>query len=125
MSRIRTAATVRGVKYATLSKSVFAVTAVLIATACADSAEVPAEDTSPTEPAPITETKLPAAKPAADPPAKVCPSSCATDADCATGCPALAGGVQCCDTKTKTCWGSKTSACPKPADPTPDPTPAY
>ena len=114
------------VKYATLSKSVFAVTAVLIATACANSADVPAEDTSPTEPAPTAPTTLPAATPATTPPPKVCPSSCATDADCATGCPALAGGVQCCDTKTKTCWGSKTSACPAPpADPPADPPPAY
>ena len=111
--------------YSTFAKSALAVTAVLVATACANSADVPPEtETAPTEPAP--ETKLPPATPAATPPPKVCPSSCATDADCAAGCPALSGGSQCCDLKTKTCWGSKTPACPAPAaDPPADPPPAY
>ena len=114
-------------KYATLSKSAFAVTALLVAAlaACANSAEVPAEDTSPALPAPAPETKLPAATPPAPPPEKKCVQTCATDADCANSCPALAGGSQCCDAKSKVCWGSKTAACPKPADPPADPPPAY
>lgn len=120
-------------QYVTFSKSALAVTAVLtlsigaFGAGCADSAEVPADDTGPTEPAPAPETKLPASTPATTPPEKTCAPSCQTDSDCASSCPALAGGVQCCDTKTNTCWGSKTSSCPKPVE-TPDagdPPPAY
>jgi hypothetical protein len=119
------------VKYATLSKSAFVVTALLGAlAACANSADVPPEETAaePTEPTP--ETKLPASTPSTAPtsaPEKKCAPSCATDSDCTNSCPALAGGVQCCDTKTKTCWGSKTSSCPKPVDTADagDPPPAY
>jgi hypothetical protein len=119
------------VKYATLSKSAFVVTALLGAlAACANSAEVPAEETAPTEPPPPETNKIPASTPApasTPPPEKKCAPSCATDSDCTNSCPALAGGVQCCDTKTKTCWGSKTSSCPKPADTADagDPPPAY
>jgi hypothetical protein len=119
------------VKYATLSKSAFVVTALLGAlAACANSAEVPPETSeAPIEPAP--ETKLPASTPntaPTTPPEKKCAPSCATDSDCTNSCPALAGGVQCCDTKTKTCWGSKTSSCPAPPTDQPDagdPPPAY
>ncbi len=112
-------------KYATFSKSAFAVTAILVATACADSAEVPgdAEET----PAPTT-TVPPAAKPAPTTPPveKKCAPSCKTDVDCQNSCPVLPGGIQCCDTKAGACFGSKTSTCPAPM-PEPDggPPPAY
>lgn len=117
-------------KNATFSKSAFAVTALLSAAlvvACANSAEVPAEVTAPTEPAPAPETKLPASTPATTPLEKKCAPSCKTDSDCTNSCPALAGGVQCCDAKTNTCWGSKTATCPKPTDTSDagDPPPAY
>ena len=113
-------------KYATLSKSLFAVTAVLIAAACANSADVPAtEESNATEPPPAAPKLPPASKPT-PPEEKKCAPSCTTDSDCANSCPALAGGVQCCDTKTNTCWGSKTSSCPKPVDADAgDPPPAY
>ena len=45
-----------------------------------------------------------------------CAPSCAMDADCATSCPVVPGGSQCCDLHTMTCWASKTPSCPKPAD---------
>lgn len=116
--------------YSTFSKSALAVTAVLLVAlgaACADSAEVPAEESSPTEADPAPESKLPPAAPTSTPPEKACAPSCKTDLDCTNSCPALAGGVQCCDTKTNTCWGSKTSSCPKPVDTgdAGDPPPAY
>jgi hypothetical protein len=108
---------VPGVKHATFSKPAFAVAALLslaLVAACANSADVPAAEEAPTEPAP--ETKLPPASTTSTPPAKTCVPSCKTDSECTNSCPALAGGVQCCDLKTNTCWGSKTSSCPKPAD---------
>jgi hypothetical protein len=123
---------VRAVEYATFSRSSLAVTLVLVlagvlVAACADSAEVPAEETSSAAPAPAPETTLPPASTAVTPPAAQCAPSCETNTDCAKSCPELAGGVHCCDTKTKTCWGSKTSTCPKPVvetDPG-DPPPSY
>ena len=57
--------------------------------------------------------------------AQKCVPSCTTDADCANSCPAIAGGTQCCDTTTSTCFGSKTSSCPKPEDAGVDPPPSY
>jgi hypothetical protein len=109
----------------TFSKSGFAVTALLLTVvACANSADVaPVQEAQPTEPAPAA--KVPPSQPSA--PTKTCAPSCATDADCQTSCPALAGGVQCCDTKAKTCFGSKTSACPVTTQPDAgaDPAPAY
>ena len=112
------------VKYATLSKSVFAVTAVLIATACANSAEVPAEDTSPTEPAPPAETKLPAATPASTPPPA--PKACTADTDCSGTCATGAAGVSCCDSGSKKCLCKSGTACQAPpADPPADPPPSY
>lgn len=109
-------------KHATFSKSAFAVTAILVATACANSADVPETEAAPTNPAPAT-TVPPSTKPPT--PEKKCAPSCKTDADCQNSCPALAGGIQCCDTKAGACFGSKTSACPAPT-PTPvDPPPAY
>lgn len=105
---------------ATFSKSVFAVTAVLIAAACANSADVPAGvDTTATDQTAPTPAKVPASTPTTPPPPppeKKCAPSCKVDSDCTSTCPALAGGVQCCDTKTNTCWGSKTSSCPAPVD---------
>ncbi len=113
-------------KYVTFSKSAFAVTAILVATACADSADVP-EDTAPapTDTAPAT-TVPPSSKPTPPPAEKKCAPSCKADADCQNSCPALPGGIQCCDTKAGACFGSKTSACPAPT-PEPDggPPPAY
>ena len=101
-------------KYATFSKSAFAVTAILVATACADSAEVPSDVGETPTPAPTT-TVPPSAKPApTTPPEKKCAPSCKTDSDCQNSCPALPGGIQCCDTKAGACFGSKTSACPAP-----------
>lgn len=111
-------------KYATFSKSVFAVTAVLIAAACANSAEVPAEQTSPTEPPAAETTKLPPATNGTTP-APAAPQACAKDKDCTDAAPA--DGVNCCNTKTKTCTPTKGTACTKPVE-TPDagdPPPAY
>ena len=46
-------------KYATFSKSVFAVTAILVAAACANSADVPEEEgVAPTEPPPRPRYRL-------------------------------------------------------------------
>src|SRR5690242_8833923 len=113
-------------KYATFAKSAFAVTAILVAAACANSADVPAEDVAPTDPPPAAAAPLPS-KPAATPtPEKKCAPACKTDSDCQNSCPAVPGGVQCCDTKSGACFGSKTSACP--VETTPDagePPPAY
>lgn len=116
-------------KHRTLSKSAFAVSslvAVFIVSgalvACAsDNADltdtVPADDDA----GPPPPTKLPpsTAPDAAPPPSttKVCVATCTADSECASSCPALAGGVQCCDLQTKTCWGSKTATCPAPVDP--------
>ena len=41
-----------------------------------------------------------------------CPSTCTTDSECATGCPATAGAVNCCDTVTSACFMSAASVCP-------------
>ena len=110
-------------KYATFSKSVFAVTAILIATACANSADVPEEGVAPLEPAPTSTAKPPPPPP--PPPAAVCAPSCKTDSDCQKTCPVLAGGIQCCDTKSGKCVGTKASACAPPTPPPVDPPPAY
>ncbi len=58
-------------------------------------------------------------------PVKKCVTSCTKDADCANSCPSIPNGVQCCDTNTKACFGSKTLSCPKPADAGIDPPPSY
>ena len=105
-------------KHVTFSKSAFAVTAILVATACAESADV-SEETAPTEPAPAT----PAFKPVTAP-EKVCPKSCTTDADCQNDCPVVAGGVNCCDAVGE-CFKSQTAVCPVPKEPNPTPTPTY
>lgn len=60
-----------------------------------------------------------------DPPEKKCVPSCNVDSDCANSCPAISGGVQCCDTKARVCFGSKTATCPKPEDGPIDPPPMY
>lgn len=59
------------------------------------------------------------------PPPKKCAPSCTRDTDCANSCPAISGGVQCCDLKTRSCFGSKTAACPKPDTGGGDPPPSY
>ena len=99
--------------YSTFSKSAFAVTAILVATACANSADVP-----PTQDTALTEPPASTVPPASTTPpvAKKCVPSCKLDSDCQNSCPALAGGVQCCDTKSGACFGSKTAACPAPVD---------
>jgi hypothetical protein len=116
------------VKHATFSKSALAVTAILFGlfalVACANSADVPEEQVAPTDPAP-TATVPPASKPTPPPPEKKCAPGCKTDSDCQSSCPAISGGVQCCDTKSGACFGSKTSACPAPTPTQPDPTPTY
>jgi len=113
----------------TISKSAFAVTlgAIIVAVAaCANSADVPEETTAtePINPAPAS-TLPPSSTAPSTPPAPKCAPSCKTDSDCASTCPAVAGGVQCCDTKTNSCWASKTPSCPKPDANPGDPPPAY
>lgn len=112
-----------------ISKSVFAVTlgaVVFAVAACANSADVPEETTAtePINPAPAT-TLPPSSSAPSKPAAPTCPSSCKADSECAGACPAVAGGVQCCDAKTNSCFASKTSSCPKPDVVTGDPPPAY
>ena len=112
-------------KHSTFSKSALAVTAILVAAACANSADVP-DDTAlaATDPAP-TSSVPPASKPApTTPPEKKCVASCKADADCQNSCPALPGGIQCCDTESGVCGGSKTAACPPPKPKPVDPPPA-
>lgn len=61
-----------------------------------------------------------------DPPdPKKCVPTCTKDYDCANSCPAVTGGVQCCDTNARACFGSKTATCPKPDAPPVDPPPMY
>ena len=100
---------------ATLSKSVFVVTAILFGlVACADDADPPAATDTGDAGAPAT-TVPPASTPTTTATAEAkCPSSCKADTDCESECPPLAGGVQCCDTKSGTCFGSKTATCPAP-----------
>lgn len=118
-------------------KYAFAITALVVAAMAACAApEVPAYDDSDLNGAPPSKASTaPSSAPEADategttpastPPAKACVTSCNMDADCATSCPVLPGGVQCCDLGTHTCWGSKTAVCPAAPDPNVDPPPAY
>ena len=46
------------------------------------------------------------------PPPKQCVPSCKVDTDCASTCPAITGGVSCCDTLTQACYGTKMPQCP-------------
>ena len=42
-----------------------------------------------------------------------CPSSCASDSDCQSACPAVSnGGTNCCDTTSSTCFSTPMAACP-------------
>lgn len=122
-------ARVAAVKLNTLSKSAFAVTALLVATACAGGSEVTATEAPADTTKKSTEPTLPSpsdtSTPATSAPEKKCVSTCATDADCGNSCPSVPNGVQCCDTQTKTCWTSKTSTCPSPTNTSDDPPPAY
>lgn len=116
-----------------ISKSAFAVTLATIApvvfalAACANSADVPEETTAtePVNPAPASTLPPSSSSAPSTPAAPKCAPSCKADSDCASTCPAVAGGVQCCDTKTNSCFASKTSSCPKPDVVTGDPPPAY
>jgi hypothetical protein len=112
------------VKYATFSKSAFAVTAILVATACAESVDLPDEGAPAGDQPPPAATIPPASKPPPTP-EKKCAPSCKTDGDCATSCPTVPGGVQCCDVKSGACFGSKTSTCPAATPDPVDPPPAY
>lgn len=121
------------VNQVTFSKSAFAVTAILAglvivgAPACADDADPPG-DPAPADTTPPATTVPPAAttEPTSTAtPEKKCPSSCTKDSDCANACPAVPGGVQCCDVKAAKCFGSKTATCPAPEPTDPDPTPTY
>ncbi len=58
-------------------------------------------------------------------PPKKCVASCTQDADCANSCPAISGAVACCDLNTRSCFASKSPACPKPDPAPPDPPPSY
>ncbi len=42
----------------------------------------------------------------------MCPSSCTTNAECQSGCPAVTGALNCCDAVTMACFQSASSACP-------------
>lgn len=64
------------------------------------------------------------ATPTPTPTPKSCVPSCKTDADCASSCPPVSGGVACCDGATGVCYASKSATCPKPPDDG-DPPPSY
>ncbi len=103
-------------KYATFSKSAFAVTAILLAVACADDAE-PEQDLAAVDPATDVKATPPATK--KDPPPaaeKKCPSSCKVNSDCASACPALPDAVQCCSSGQ--CYAVKGKVCTAPKEPT-------
>jgi hypothetical protein len=109
-------------KFLTFSKSAFAVTAVLsvaLAAACGEElAGAPAPAQADAAPPPATTVPLPPATTSEPPAEKKCAPTCKTDSDCTNSCPALAGGIQCCDLETSLCFVSKTAACPKPTQPT-------
>ena len=42
----------------------------------------------------------------------MCPSSCTSDSECQSGCPASPGAINCCDTVTSACFTSASSSCP-------------
>ncbi len=48
---------------------------------------------------------------------RVCPSTCATDGDCVSLCPAATGAVWCCDTVTSSCFDSVNPQCPDQVPP--------
>ena len=54
-----------------------------------------------------------------------CVSQCNVDTDCQNSCPAIDGGVSCCDTASKTCFASGTAACPASAGDGGGPPPGY
>src|SRR5690242_8699961 len=78
-------------------------------------------DAAPPPPPP----KQDAAPPVDSAPAKKCVSSCTSDQDCANSCPAVANGVNCCDTATGVCFSSQTQQCPAPPVDSGTPPPAY
>jgi hypothetical protein len=45
---------------------------------------------------------------------KMCPSSCTSHQQCATGCAAAPVGANCCDMITNTCYVVATAQCPAP-----------
>ncbi len=109
-----------------LSRSAFALTAVLVAAACASSEDLPAADSTPTDPAPAA--KVPASGTTTPPPAATTPPVTPPPAACKANkdCPAVAGTVQCCDVKATTCYGTSAAACPPDVDADAgDPAPAY
>ena len=54
-----------------------------------------------------------------------CISSCTTDDECATTCPAAGSGSNCCDTATGVCYVSADSTCPATGPTDTGPTPPY
>jgi hypothetical protein len=42
----------------------------------------------------------------------MCPSTCTTDQECQSACPAIAGALNCCDAVTMACFQSASTACP-------------
>ncbi len=48
--------------------------------------------------------------------AMVCVSSCSTDVQCQSSCPATDAGIACCDTTSGVCFNSTAIACPVPQD---------
>lgn len=113
-------------KHASLILPSLAIAGILVACATSDTS-VEAEDT-PTEPAPLEETKLPPPSTAATPPPaaeKQCVATCSFDTDCQSSCPAVTNGIQCCDLNTKKCFATSQNACPKPQEDAGTEAPAY
>ncbi len=123
----------------TLSKPAFVVSAILLATltavACASSDEVGNGQATPeTSPSNGNENNGPVTLPpsatkdggAPTETKKDCTTFvCKADSECQAMCPAVAGGVACCDLKASRCWNSKTAACPKFDVPDADAPPMY
>lgn len=109
-------------KYKAFAKPALAITAILVAAACATNADdVPEEQQQQAAPAPTsTGATLPPTdnKPADEPKPveKKCAPSCTKDDDCATTCsdPGT-GAVNCCDTATSQCYKAAAAVCPKPS----------
>jgi hypothetical protein len=47
---------------------------------------------------------------------RMCATSCSTDSQCASTCPAMPSRASCCDMETNTCFTATTSVCPMGGD---------
>jgi hypothetical protein len=115
-------------KYATTFSKALAVMGILVAAACATSAEVPEDNKQNADPTQPADSKLPPPSQPTNtaPPEKKCAPSCKTDSDCETTCPAAGSGTSnCCDIATNTCYKSTGAVCPKPEVDSGTPPPAY